>query len=457
MSTLTNYQKWLSYTETLSSPDNYIQWAWLFLISAALQRRVWVGPDHLRRYPNMYVILVGEPGLGKSIVIKPVTNILKYHKLADPATVKLDGKLDPKDKEIMKESLLNDYKMAQDVAEGKEVKGKLRDKPLLFPSGPDDTTYEALAETMAQSIRRINYEKWDDEAKANIVGIYTHSSMFFSLEELSSLIKQHTENTVKFLMVTYDCGDYTKKTKTSGIDRIRACCLSILGGTTPGYMQETFDDKLLNEGLSSRTFFIYAEKNRRKYFFPPDLTEEQNNYYNDILLHVKKLSTLYGRVNISEDTCKFMQEWADKSDSIRVNMSPRLNSYYARKDNHLAKVAMALHFSESLDMTIPTERFAEAMELLEREEKNMHMALGVDNSNPLAVPMKKIQNFIYKSENGVTKKQIIMEYWSACPGGTEDIEKILSYLEELRKIKVEEGEQINGVKRPLVYKKYEQL
>src|ERR1700678_3984880 len=80
---MTNFEKWRAYTSDLSSPDSYIDWSWRFVISSSLQRRVWFGSDHMPLFPNMYVILVGEAGIGKGIVIGPATELLKHHKKKD--------------------------------------------------------------------------------------------------------------------------------------------------------------------------------------------------------------------------------------------------------------------------------------------------------------------------------------------------------------------------------------
>src|ERR1039457_7010245 len=58
---MTNKEKWLSYTSGLSSPQNYIDWGYRYLIGASLQRRVWIGSpygdpseEYQPCFPNSY-------------------------------------------------------------------------------------------------------------------------------------------------------------------------------------------------------------------------------------------------------------------------------------------------------------------------------------------------------------------------------------------------------------------
>ena len=115
MTDLTNFEKWRLYTDGLISPDNFIDFGWYFLISAALQRRVWTGPDHQRLYPNIYVIPVAEPGIGKGLVIKQVAELLKFHKLPDPKNNGHIKTLTEVDRAAMEAVAEADYKQAQGV------------------------------------------------------------------------------------------------------------------------------------------------------------------------------------------------------------------------------------------------------------------------------------------------------------------------------------------------------
>jgi len=430
-SELSNYEKWRLYTDGLISPDNFIDFGWYFLISAALQRRVWLGPPHMQLYPNIYVIPVAEPGIGKGLVIKQVAELLKFHKLPDPKSNGALRNVKDIDRQAMEAVAEADYKMAQGLMDETDKKKKLRnksfEKPLLFPVAADATTYEALVKAVSQSIRRINYYEPNAKTGEQELKVYTHSSIAFCLEEISSLIRRRTEDVIHFMIQAYDCGDYIYDTKTQGKDRIKKCCVSFFGGTTPGFLQSTFDDRLLTEGFSSRTFFVFASSNRKSTLWVPDLTPKQKSAYVDIQLHLEKLSYLHGRVTVEQDALQELEKWWADTQGKKANTSPKLLPYYSRKNIHFQKLAMAIHFGESLEMNIPLKTFMRAIDILEKEEKNMHLALGVDRANPLSVPAERVyKNLVANGKK--TRKELLLDHWEELPLGGDSLDEILEHL-----------------------------
>lgn len=452
---LTNFEKWRSYMSGITSPDCYINWGWHYLIAASLQRRVWMGPNHERLFPNMYVILVGEPAVGKGRVTRPINEILRYHKLENPSSEKPTPKSDMSKEDKATIDALIEANFA-DGTKGEEKKNKrIFEKPLLIPVGASATTWEALVNALANSLRRINYSEYDERIQKNVIKIYTHSSLCFCLEEISSMFRKKTEEVARFLLQTYDCGDYEYDTKTPGLkDYVKKCCLNLLGGTTPGFMQELFNDRLLTEGFASRCFFIFAARNRFDKMFGTDLTDEQKQHYEDILLHVKKLTSLYGRVQFSEESKAFLEEWWKESQQTRPNTSYKLNYYYGRKNIHVQKLAMALHFGESTELFIKHETFLRALEILAVEEKKMHLALGIDSNNPLNLPAQKIHKYLVHYSQAFTAKELLVEFWGILPGrpsARENLETVLEHLYISGKITRREGDHPVTGKREYFY------
>jgi len=247
----TNFDRWQLLCKDLSSPQSFVDFGFIYLIGAALQRRVWVGPDHYPIFPNTYIVLCADAGVGKGLVIKKVYDLLSFHK-----------------KYIVKET-----KTQQDY--GNSVNGtplrsasdanghtaKKLDEELLIPMAPNTSSFEQLVYLMAKS--------YDGVPIPGSSKTYTYSSLAFCLEELSSLFRKNTEDISNFLLCAWDCGDYRKETKTSGIDRVKNMCLALFAGTTPSFMQSTFDDKIVQEGLAARTMYICDDYNRNDDIFMP--------------------------------------------------------------------------------------------------------------------------------------------------------------------------------------------
>lgn len=56
-------EQWMFYTSESECPDSYLLWSGLHVISAAVQRKVWAPWVYHEFYPNIYVMLIGPPGV----------------------------------------------------------------------------------------------------------------------------------------------------------------------------------------------------------------------------------------------------------------------------------------------------------------------------------------------------------------------------------------------------------
>jgi hypothetical protein len=377
------------------------------------------------------MVLVGEPGIGKGQVIKSIEEILRFHKF-ESANVKKYPTKEQNDLAALVRS--QDMEAAMEL-ESKMTTGNLKvsiDKPLLVPIAANAITFEALVQHMSQSMRRCEYTNKEGKLK-----IYSHSSLCFCLEELGSLLRnnKNTKDIVQFLHEAYDCNEqYEYDTKTQGKNRIKRVCLNLMAGTTPDFMRETFDDGILNQGFSSRSFFIYAERNRKSVFFIPELTDKQRVARERIISHVKGLTDLYGQIQIDPRTVEYLESWWEgycKDVSKHASQSRKLKAYKARKNIHVMKVAMAEHFGESYDMFIPLKRFEESVDFLHEEEKTMHRALETENSNPLAASTLYVAEYI-KRAGRATFNELLVEFWGRVR--KPELEEVLNYLQTTSQI-----------------------
>ena len=64
----------LTYTEGKPSPRILRLWAGIATVAGALERRCWTFSGRALLYPNMYILLVAPPGVGKSQAISETFN-----------------------------------------------------------------------------------------------------------------------------------------------------------------------------------------------------------------------------------------------------------------------------------------------------------------------------------------------------------------------------------------------
>jgi hypothetical protein len=390
----TNFDKWMYYMKDIGSPESFKVFGYYTMIAAALQRRVWYECGPQQCFPNMFTVLCGPPGVGKGQVITQINKFLKYNKFRKAN----------EQPEITKATSVGD---AIDASYAYLNAGKQdAEDELLFPVPADSSSLRSLTNEVAKGIRTINLiERNKALGLLNAPNVYSHCSSAFILEEFSSLVKsqQETKDLVRFLIVAWDCGDYRHSTYNNGTDVIRKVCISLLAGTTPDFMQETFDSRLMAEGFTARTLFIYEIANRSYTWLRKSLDEKQVIYFNDIAAHLLKLSKVYGPIAFDKEADEMLSSWYEVGQhENRLNTNHRLDYYYARKDMHIRKLAAAIHFSEKTDNVITLAEVERAMALLESAEHKMHLALNAKGKNALAgtakLVLSELRRFGAKSE-----------------------------------------------------------
>ena len=383
---MTNFERWQTYTKNFTSPQSYIDLGYYWMINAALQRRVWYYDGDMALFPNLYLVFVGPPGVGKGLVTKPVNNFLQYHK----------------------------YEKA-----GKIVRSNVgQEFPPLFPYGADSITFEELMSSIAESIRRI----------PNADGkIYSHTSYLFVLEELASLFKHKTSDVVKFLLNAYDCDGYEYKTKHQGKDLIRKMCLSFFAGTQHDFLKEAIKHGIFGDGFSSRTIFCFENRPRFYAFHIAEFTEEQRQAKEEIIAWLKRLAGVFGPLTYNQEVREWLEDWYLKEHVKKLqNAHARMLPYLERMKVHLLKVAAAIHFSESLTYEVPLECFQKALALLNSIEAPMTAGLTMTGRNELHTIQRRVLNFI-EGHQIVTLKEVILQF-----GADLELDEIYSTLDLLK-------------------------
>ena len=419
---MTNLEHFRHLLRDVEAPDAFIDWSFRWMISAALQRRVWVTIRRgTRTYPNQYVFLVADAGIGKGMSLKPAKQLLTWHKFHDKG---------PHDVESIMRKLSGGQSQEEviDSVMTPESNGEDKKQIPLFAMGPDCTTYEELVHDMAANPRPV---KWfltlpDGTKKPQI---YTHNSYAFVSTELNNLINKDSEKICNFMLECWDCNEkYEYKTKGRGKDCVHRVCLNFAAGTTPATMAKVFDDDLLSEGISGRSIFVFAFAKR---FHLLNSEPEDNSDLRSratLLSWIHKLSTLFGEVKLTPEAAAFLKMWYEQiHPKSRVNKDPKLEFYYTRKDMHLMKCAMAIHFSDSTEMELPLSALEKALEILEETERKMHLALQVGSKNPLANIARKITRyFVARANELVSYKTLLEEFYSEAR--TADLQEVLAYL-----------------------------
>jgi len=388
----TNLERYRYICKDLPSDDRFIDYSFYFTIAACLARKVWIGGQgQFRLFPNQFAIFVGGPGMGKSLAAKVSGTFLKS--LVETRKVKVNGV------------------------------EKLEEAPMLN-LGPDTITFEKLVLRAAASS---NSNLVSDETIAKgYPKYYSHSSTTFCLaDELGMLFTENTKRVVSFLNTAWDCDKFEGDTIKHGVIMIKNICVNLLGCAAPEVMKDLTRTRVFDTGFMGRCLFLYTPAKRK---YSPRIVEsdEQRNEGEHFKKYLRDLCKMKAcEVSFTNEANKWLDKHSPTFDVERRNEHGKLLDYYSRKNAHVQKLAMAIHFAENMNPVIGVRDLEMARNLLERIEIDMHKALCLSGENPQATVMEGIKSFL-QIHGATTRQKLKLEFIGELD--IEEIDKVLMFM-----------------------------
>lgn len=307
---------WMAYTDNSLSPQLFRKWAGIGMVSAALERRVWVRTGGRIAYPNMFTMLVAPPGVGKYVVEEA--------------------------RELME----------QTTTPGTKVPA--------FHVAPDSMTKASVIDTLAKS-RQLFI------ATGNGVPLQYHS-LFLAAEEFGVLLPGYDLEFIGTLnSIWNNKAKHTEVRRTGSVREvsIEAPQLSMLAGVQPGWLGSVFPEEAWSTGLASRMIMIYASETPLRDLFeePPDQTMLRNL----ILAKLGLLSQLYGQFKWEPAAAERLSAWHSAGGPPAPTHS-KLVYYNNRRTLHVLKLIMVSAIAASAQLVITESDVARAIAWLVEAE-----------------------------------------------------------------------------------------
>jgi len=388
----TNLERYRYICKDLPSDDRFIDYSFYFTIAACLARKVWIGGQgQFRLYPNQFAIFVGGPGLGKSLAAKVSGTFLKS--LVETKKVRINGV------------------------------DKLEEVPMLN-LGPDTITFEKLVLRAAASS---NSNLVSDETIAKgYPKYYSHSSTTFCLaDELGMLFTENTKRVVSFLNTAWDCDKFEGDTIKHGVITIKNICVNLLGCAAPEVMKDLTRTRVFDTGFTGRCLFLYTPA-KRKYSARIVESDEQRNEGEHLKKYLRDLCKMKAcEVSFTNEANAWLDKHSPRFDIDKKNEHGKLADYYSRKNAHVQKLAIAIHFAENMNPVIGVRDLEMAKILLERIEIDMHKALCLSGENPQATVMEGIKNYL-QIHGATTRQKLKLEFIGELD--IEEIDKVFMFM-----------------------------
>jgi hypothetical protein len=286
-----------------------------------MQRRIWTETPSGVIYPNLYVLLVTPPGVGKS----------------------------------------------QAIARAAEL---WRATENLFVA-PNSVTRAALIDVLAKSAVKSILPSGEFQL---------FHGLNVAASEFGVLCPAHDLEFLNTLNDIYDCwpefSEERRHRKGEQV-QIKHPILNILGGTQPGFLSELLPEQAWSMGFTSRLILVYSAQQVKSSLFGTEhiggLAGLKTQYQSDMELLKKDLTNitqLYGAVEWSPEAVKTFETWFAKG-LQPVPTHSRLQHYNQRRVLNIFKLCMISSVSRSNDLTIQLADLQRAQDWLIQVEDRM--------------------------------------------------------------------------------------
>lgn len=297
------------YTEHMGVPQLFRKWAGVSAVSGALERRCVLHTVKGELSPNLFVLLVAPPGVGKSVIIGVVFNF--WTRVAGLAVA------------------------------------------------PSSTTRAGLIDFMVDA-RRV-------DVSGPLPKIY-HSVLCAS-SEFGNLVPQYDNAWLNILNDIYDCGPlFSDMTRKYGEVKLEHPHMVILAGTQPKYLDNLLPDAAFGMGFTSRLVMVYAGSTKYVSLFSNVKKNPMLDKY--LLEDLTTISTLHGEFFLTPEAERLWEELA-VSKFAPVPEHSKLQHYASRREVLMMKLMMVNSASERDDLRITEEHIEKSLALVHETEKVM--------------------------------------------------------------------------------------
>lgn len=310
---------YMEYSRHSEAPDKFHFWTGIAVVAGALRRKIWIDQGYFQWTPNFYIVFVAPPG----IVSKSTTASIGMRLLK-----KVDG----------------------------------------IKFGPDAVTWQALAQSLAQSTELFQVPGEEEYRPMSAITIVS--------SEFGTFLNPNDREMVDVLVSLWDgqIGAWQKATKTQGDDIIENPWINILACTTPDWIAGNFPEYMIGGGFTSRTVFVYADHKRQLVAYPKKHLPKDFEEFGAKLVHdLEVISQMAGEVKLTKEA----EDWGEAWYVEHYKKKPahldndRFSGYLARKQTHIHKLALVLGAARKNDLLLEKRDLENASHLITILEQDM--------------------------------------------------------------------------------------
>lgn len=349
-------------------PAMFNVWAAYVLISACISRRVWYLHGTMPIYCNIYVILVGDAGNGKSMAIHQVKELL----------LDIDG-----------------IPLSSQMETPQGLIRRLAGDPQQNPP----VTYDHAFITRGPG---------GDDVEVSPVTILA--------SEFINFIGKDQEAWINILNDVYDSGRvFEYHTKNQGHDLINGPYFVLYGALPTETSFDLQKNHIIQSGFARRTIFQYGERRfDEPCAFPPG-GDTKRDLRDRVIMQCRALQQLQGGMIIPQETREFYKTWYDDhSRNVCRSAPPHSRSWVNSKSIQVLKIAMLTSLAEGHSLKILPHHIQQALDFFAILEKDLYGVFGGAGRNELAGVAVKMATWLKVQEYAVSRKTLEERFFNEC-------------------------------------------
>lgn len=363
------------------APANFITWAGLSFIGAALKNHVFFEISTYTLYPNMFVVLVAPPGIGKGTAMNIITGMNNENKLNKIVNTLSDR--------------ITAEKIIETIADGWSA------APHMAPGGQ------------------------------MIIPSKEHSCLLFA-EELRTLLGA-SEWMLTFLEQAWSQTTFDYQTKNKGSVFIDNMCCSLLAASVPDFLRNVNREAsmVITGGFSSRCLFVYAEtpSQDNTWLEPLKKNKKSTALWDNLILDLKEITKLRGEFTADTAARIHLDLFLKRMRvSVTSEESEAIANFKARLKAHALKLAMIFSASRGDSLIINQFDMVNATGECEKVIQNLNKLFRGAGESMDAAGIARVQSFIEK-HGPTSKREIFKALYRHLT--QDDLERILWVIEYL--------------------------
>jgi hypothetical protein len=337
------------YCKNTEPPPNFHAWSAISALSALIGKKCSIPQGHFTVFPNLYIVLVGDPGMRKSTAMNIAKRLVRLH-----------GGVPVAAESGSREGLLDDM-----------VKNKV---PAM--EGAKDVSY------------------WQSSA------FVTEMQEFLGGKHINGAM-------IGFLTAIWDEMIYKERTRKGGEVIIHNPYFTMIGCCTPNWMNEKLREDVITDGFSRRTIFVLEEELGKLNPWP----ESSPNEIQALALlskEVQRIHDINGKFQLSKEARAIYDAKYMDMRNEALKYSDKVQSYFTSKHILALKVAMCISSGLNSERLIDSEVMKAAFIFLEQSERSLDLVFaGVGRNELKALLQKCLRKIRAAGHKGLSKAEFI--------------------------------------------------